>query len=189
MNPIIESYIKQFKYYELLGKKTIDALSDQQLLSKTESESNSVANLVNHISGNMLSRWTDFMQADGEKEWRNRDREFEEVLESKYQLIEAWEKGWSCLYKAIEPLRDEDLTKSVYIRSKEHTVLEAINRQLAHYAYHIGQIVFIGKTKLNEDWKSLSIPKGNSKNYNAAQTAAGKRKEHFTDQFLKDEKK
>jgi len=189
MNPIIESYIKQFKYYELLGKKTIDALSDQQLLSKTESESNSVANLVNHISGNMLSRWTDFMHTDGEKKWRNRDREFEEVLESKNQTIEAWDKGWVCLFATLNELTDADLSKRVYIRSKEHTVLEAVNRQLAHYAYHIGQIVFIGKTKLNEDWKSLSIPKGNSRNYNAAQNAAGKRKEHFTDQFLKDEKK
>ncbi|MFT7612053.1 MAG: hypothetical protein ACI9J3_001002 [Parvicellaceae bacterium] len=189
MTGIINSYIKQFKYYQLLGGKTIEGLNEDQLLLKPESESNSIANLVHHISGNMLSRWSDFQKSDGEKEWRNRDQEFEDILLTKIQINEAWDNGWKCLFLALEKLSDEDLSKAVYIRSKEHTILEAINRQLAHYSYHIGQIVFIGKMRLNEDWTTLSIPKGKSAIYNSEQNALGKRKEHFTDQFLNNEKK
>ncbi len=186
---IIEGYLKQFRYYEMLGKKTIDALSSEQLLWKASSESNSIANIVHHLAGNMLSRWTDFRNSDGEKEWRNRDHEFEDVLDSKEAIVSRWHEGWKCVFEALEPLTDDDLTELVFIRNQGHTIQEAIHRQLAHYPYHVGQIVFIGKLILNEDWQSLSIPKGQSQSYNSEQFGKGKRKEHFTDKFLDGEKR
>lgn len=181
MSSYLPSILKQFSYYKTLGDRTFAQLPDADLFTSMDPEGNSIAVLVNHISGNMLSRWTNFLTEDGEKDWRNRDREFEKVLRDRTELLAAWEKGWACLFGALAALTDDDLEKEIYIRNMGHTVTEAINRQLAHYAYHVGQIVFIGRTLAGDQWQSLSIPKGSSKAYNAEKFAKPKRKEHFTD--------
>ncbi len=162
----LESTINQFNYYKSLAEQTFAQLTDQQLFWQFNEESNSIASIVKHLSGNMISRWTDFLTTDGEKEWRNRDSEFENDKEDRDELLEKWNKGWFCLFNAINSLSENDLTKEIFIRNQGHTVLEAINRQLAHYPYHVGQIVFIGKMLCNEKWTSLSISKGNSMVYN-----------------------
>ncbi|MGL4630712.1 MAG: DUF1572 domain-containing protein [Leadbetterella sp.] len=179
----LSSTIKQFEYYKMLGEKTFAQLSDAQLFEQYNTESNSIAIIVKHLSGNMLSRWTDFLATDGEKEWRERDKEFDNDLVSREELLVKWNQGWVCLLDALKSLKQEDLSKLIYIRNQGHTVLEAINRQLAHYPYHVGQIVFIGKMLKNENWGSLSIPKGNSKEYNQEKFAKPKTKQHFTDEF------
>ncbi|WP_018341813.1 DUF1572 domain-containing protein [Cytophaga aurantiaca] len=181
----LESTIKQFEYYKLLGEKTFLQLSDEQLYWQYNPESNSIAIIVKHLWGNMLSRWTDFLTADGEKEWRNRDAEFETEDKTREALLLKWNEGWNCLFSALNNLQEEDLVKTIYIRNQGHTVMEAINRQLAHYPYHVGQIVFLGKMLCNENWQSLSISKGNSKNYNTEKFSNPKEKKHFTDEYLK----
>lgn len=182
----IESTRKQFEYYKMLGEKTFAQLSDESLFWQHNSDSNSIATVVKHLWGNMLSRWTDFLTTDGEKEFRNRDAEFENDIASRQQLLDMWNEGWACLFNALDQLKTEDLEKIVYIRNQGHTVLEAINRQLAHYPYHIGQIVFIGKMQSNNNWKSLSIPKGNSQVFNEDKFSKPKQTSHFTDEFLND---
>lgn len=137
-------------------------------------DSNSIAIIVKHVVGNMISRWTYFLIEDGEKEWRHRDLEFEDTYKSKEELITNWNSGWSYFFDALKPLNDSDLGRVIYIRNQEHTVTEAINRQLAHYPYHIGQIVFLGKLIKGKSWKSLSIPKGGSKEYNKEKFNRGK---------------
>jgi hypothetical protein len=134
----------------------------------------------------MLSRWTDFLTSDGEKDWRDRDAEFENDIASKQELLDKWEEGWTCFLNTLNSLEDSDLEKTIYIRNQGHTVLEAINRQLAHYPYHIGQILFLGKMLCNDKWTSLSVPKGTSKDFNAQKFAQPKHKAHFTDEFLKE---
>lgn len=181
----LNSVIKQFEYYKLLGEKTLDQLSDEQFYWQINNESNSIAVIINHLSGNMLSRWTDFLTTDGEKEWRNRDAEFENVLSDRQELLALWNKGWTCLFDSLHGLTSEDLTKEIYIRNMGQTVTEAINRQLAHYPYHIGQIVYIGKMLRDTQWRSLSIPKGDSAAYNAEKFAKPKHKAHFTDEYIK----
>lgn len=131
------------------------------------SESNSIAVIVQHLTGNMLSRFTNFLTEDGEKEWRQRDDEFEIHDLSKQQIIDLWNKGWQCCFKALESLTENDLLTIIYIRKEPLTVVDAINRQLAHYPYHIGQIIYIGRMIKNKDWKNLSIPKGQSSQYNS----------------------
>lgn len=185
----LESAIKQFEYYKMLGDKTFAQIPDEKLFWKFNDESNNIAIIVKHLSGNMLSRWTDFLNSDGEKEWRHRDAEFENDIKTKEELIQKWNEGWDCLFKALNTLKEEDLSKTIYIRNQGHSVTEAINRQLAHYPYHIGQIVFIGKMICNEKWTSLSIPKGNSTNYNAERFSKPKHNEHFTEEFLKNKPK
>lgn len=162
----LESVLQQFNYYKSLGEKTFAQLSDEQLFWQYNAESNSVAMIVQHLHGNMLSRWTDFLISDGEKEWRNRDAEFEAAIKNREELLTKWNEGWQCLLDAVSPLTDEYLDKIVLIRAEEHTVAEAINRQLAHYPYHVGQIVFIGKMLTDDQWKSLTIPKGRSGAFN-----------------------
>lgn len=184
----LESVIKQFEYYKMLGDKTFAQVPDQKLFYQFNEDSNSIAVIVNHLWGNMLSRWTDFLNSDGEKEWRNRDSEFENTIQSRQEMISKWEEGWSCLFSALNSLNEEDLDKIIYIRNQGHTVMEAINRQLAHYPYHIGQIVFIGKMLSENNWQSLSIPKGNSNQYNSEKFSIAKEKTHFTDEFLKNKK-
>jgi hypothetical protein len=183
-NGFLDSTKKQFEYYKLLGEKTFEQISDDQINWQYNLESNSIAIIVKHLTGNMLSRWTNFLTTDGEKEWRNREREFEGEIESKTQLLEIWNKGWNCLFDTLDSISDEDLGKIIYIRNQGHTVMEAINRQLAHYPYHVGQIVFIGKMLLDENWLTLSIARGKSSTYNAEKFSKEKQKGHFTDEYL-----
>ena len=163
----LESVKKQFEYYKLLGEKTFSQLPDENFFWQYNQESNSIATIVKHLCGNMLSRWTDFLTTDGEKEWRKRDAEFDNDITTQKELIDKWNEGWLCLFNTLNSLSPKDLQKEVFIRNEAHTVMEAINRQLAHYPYHIGQIVFIGKMACDNTWSSLSIPKGNSKEFNA----------------------
>lgn len=184
-NTYLISAIKQFEYYKLLGDKTLVVLPEESLFLTLEKESNSIAHIVKHLTGNMLSRWTDFLTTDGEKEWRDRDAEFVMTFSTKQEIIEYWNKGWSCLLKTLESLTNEDLEKIVYIRNQGHTVVEAINRQLAHYPYHVGQMVYIGKMISGKDWESLSISKDASKEYNSEKFSKEKNNVHFTDEYLK----
>lgn len=177
----IESIIKQFIYYKGLGDKTFEQLNADEIHLKHNEYSNNIAIVVKHIVGNMLSRWTNFLSEDGEKKWRHRDTEFEDTYKTKEEMILAWEKGWQCLFDAITPLKAEDLERIIYIRNEGHTLVEAINRQLAHYAYHIGQIVFIGTLIKDTDWKSLSVPKNKSAVYNQKKFNKEKFRGHFTD--------
>lgn len=183
-NNYLESTIKQFEYYKLLGDKTIAQLPIEKLFWQYNQESNSIATIVKHVHGNMLSRWTDFLTSDGEKEWRKRDEEFENEIPNGTSIIILWNEGWACLFNTLNNLTEADLDKIIYIRNQGHTVTEAINRQLAHYPYHVGQIVFIGKMILNEHWQSLSIPRNKSNQYNENKFKQTKQKTHFTDEFL-----
>lgn len=187
-NEYLESARKQFEFYKLLGEKTFLQLEDDKLIWQYNDDSNSIASIVKHLWGNMLSRWTDFLTTDGEKEFRNRDAEFENDIVSRDEILKLWNDGWTCLFNALDKLTVNDLNKIIYIRNQGHTVIEAINRQLAHYSYHVGQIVFIGKMLSEKGWSSLSIPKGNSKQYNQEKFSKPKEKEHFTDEFLDNEK-
>lgn len=162
----LESVIKYFRQQKSLGDKTIEQLTEENLLWQFNENSNSIAIIVNHLWGNMLSRWSNFLTEDGEKDWRNRDTEFEKVISSKEELIKKWNEGWQCVLDALKSLKEEDLSKTIFIRKEAHNVGDAINRQLAHYSNHVGQIVYIGKMVLDEKWKSLSIPKGKSKDFN-----------------------
>lgn len=181
----IQSIRKQFAYYKLLGEQTFEQLEEAALFKKVEADQNSIAIIVNHLWGNMKSRWTDFLQSDGEKEWRNRDAEFEEIIQNKTDLLNKWNEGWACLFNALDAINANNFEQTIYIRNQGHTTVEAINRQLAHYAYHVGQIVLIGKMQKGKEWKSLSIPKGKSTEYNEKKFAKAKHQAHFTDEFLK----
>jgi len=155
----LDSAKKRFLSYKELGEKSIAQVDDQQIHWKPEENSNSITIIVKHMSGNMLSRFTDFLTTDGEKPWRERDAEFEEENCSKAQLLAVWEKGWKCLMDTLNSLQEEDLSKTVYIRKEPLPVVDALNRQLAHHAYHVGQIVYIAKALKADNWQSLSIPK------------------------------
>ncbi len=182
----MEGYIRLFEYYKQLGDKALAQLSEEDSFFWSPSpESNSIAIIVQHLYGNMLSRWTDFLTSDGEKEWRNRDQEFELYVKDSSEIRALWNKGWTCLFQALEEAKDSPTDRLVYIRSKGHTIEEAVQRQLAHYAYHVGQLVYVARIASGEDWKSLSIAKGGSEAYNLSANSPGKRKEHFTEQFNK----
>lgn len=165
-NDFLSSAIQQFEYYKMLGEKTFAQLDDENLFWQYNADSNSIASIVKHLSGNMRSRWTDFLTTDGEKEWRNRDAEFENDIQTKSALLAVWNAGWDCLFAALQSLTASDLQRIIFIRNEGHSVAEAIHRQLAHYSYHIGQIVFIGKMRCSNSWLSLSIPKGTSEAFN-----------------------
>lgn len=163
MSNYLEFVRKQFYTYKELGEKAIAQTDEQGIHWRYNDDSNSISIIVNHLAGNMLSRWTDLLTSDGEKPWRNRDSEFEPISVTKQALLARWNEGWQCFMKALEQLKNKDLEKTIYIRNQAHTVLEAINRQLAHYSYHIGQIVFIAKMMHTQpEWQSLSIPKKKS---------------------------
>jgi len=181
----LASIRKQFEYYKLLGDKTIAQLSEKDLLWQYNTASNSIGVMVKHLWGNMLSRWTNFLTEDGEKDTRKRDDEFEVELKTKDEILSKWEEGWTCLFDALDTINVENINTEVYIRNQGHTIPEAINRQLAHYAYHVGQIVFTGRMIKGEAWLSLSIPTGNSKAYNDEKFAQDKHRAHFTDEYLK----
>ncbi|AOW09783.1 DUF1572 family protein [Flavobacterium gilvum] len=178
----IESVKKQFLYYKMLGEKAMEQLEPDQLFVSTNEDTNSIAVIVKHLSGNMISRWTDFLTTDGEKKTRNRDGEFENDLQSKEQVFTVWNDGWNCFFGALDSLQPEQLSEIIYIRNEGHTVIEAINRQLAHYPYHVGQIVFYAKQLKNSEWSSLSIPKNKSASYNDDKFAKEKEIKNFTEE-------
>ncbi|MDB5241765.1 MAG: hypothetical protein JWP57_2390 [Spirosoma sp.] len=179
----LKSAISQFEYYKMLGEKTLAQLPDEALFWHYNEQSNSIATLVKHLWGNMTSRWTDLLTTDGEKAWRDREGEFVNDIQSRDELLQKWQEGWCVVLETLRSLREEDLTKIIYIRNQGHSVLEAINRQLAHYPYHIGQLVFVGKM-LAINWTSLSIPRGESRQFNADKFAQPKHREHFTEEFI-----
>jgi len=183
-NQYLESVKKQMLYYKTIGEKAMDQLEPEQLFISVNEDTNSIATIVKHMSGNMLSRWTDFLTTDGEKEWRNRDGEFEEAIITKEELLQIWHKGWDCFFNAINSLKPEQLSQIIYIRNEGQTAMDAINRQLAHYPYHIGQIVFYAKMLKKSDWNSLSIPKNKSNDYNSDKFSKEKSLKHFTDDEL-----
>ncbi len=181
----IESVKKQFLYYKTIGEKAMEQLEPEQLFKSVNEDTNSIGMIIQHMSGNMLSRWTDFLTSDGEKDWRNRDIEFEETITDKEELMNLWNKGWKCFFDALNSLQPDQLETIIYIRNEGHTVIEAINRQLAHYPYHIGQIVFHAKMLKQTKWNSLSIPKNKSNSYNADKFSEEKSVKNFTDDELK----
>ena len=162
----LESALKEFHSYKGLGDKTFAQLNEEQMHFQPNEECNSIAINIQHMHGNMLSRWINFLEEDGEKEWRQRDAEFEIKNLSREQLITLWEEGWKVVFSALEPITKEDLKKIISIRSKSLTVVEAINRQLAHYSYHVGQIVLLGKCVKGKEWQTLSVPRGRSLQFN-----------------------
>lgn len=184
---MVDNYIssaqKQFQYYKSLGDKTFAQLSEEDLFYQYNPESNSISIIVNHLNGNMLSRWTNFLNSDGEKEWRQREQEFEDLIKTRSQLIEKWEAGWKCLFDALESVNEGNFQDPIYIRNQAHTIAEAINRQMMHYAYHIGQIVYLGRMIKGSEWTSLSIPKGGTAAFNQEKFEKGKHEGHFTDDF------
>jgi hypothetical protein len=172
------SYVKDaiaiFRQYKRLGDGAIAQCPDDRLTTTIDAGSNSVAILVKHLAGNMRSRWTDFLTTDGEKPDRDRDSEFEEPPAGRAELVALWERGWAVLFAALEALGDDDLTRTITIRGERHSVMQAINRQVAHYAYHVGQVVFLAKHFAADQWKTLSVPRKQSAQFNA-DVAAGKR--------------
>ena len=164
------SYLKDslavFRYYKGLAERAMAQLQGEQLTTAIDSESNSIAVIVKHLSGNMRSRFTDFLTTDGEKPDRHRDQEFREPPATREAVMAAWDAGWACVFGALEPLSEEDLGKTVTIRGEAHSVMQAINRQVAHYSYHCGQIVFVAKHLTHEGWKPLSVPRGKSEEFN-----------------------
>jgi uncharacterized damage-inducible protein DinB len=175
------SYLKDsidlFHYYKKLADRAMAQCPDEALFTVIDPESNSIAIIVKHMSGNMRSRWSDFLTTDGEKPDRNRDTEFETPPQTRAELNEMWERGWKYLFDALEPLSEEDLTRTVTIRSEPHSVMQAINRQIAHYSHHIGQILFLAKhltVRATGKWTSLSVPRGQSKQF-TSDVAAGKK--------------
>ena len=162
----IEDSLSLFRYYKKLGEGAMEQLSDEQLFVTLDAEMNSIAIIVKHMAGNMRSRWTDFLTSDGEKPDRNRDTEFEQPPTTRAELLKLWNDGWERVFAALEPLSDADLERSVSIRGEPHSVMQAINRQIAHYSYHIGQIVFLAKHLNASGWKSLSVPRNRSAEFN-----------------------
>ncbi|MGO3182591.1 MAG: DUF1572 family protein [Aequorivita sp.] len=177
----LQSVRKQFEYYKSLGEKTFDQLDDAHLFWQFNDASNSIAIIVNHLWGNMKSRWTDFLTSDGEKEWRERELEFESVIQSREELLTKWNEGWECLFNALSTVNTENFNTEIFIRNQAHSIVEAVNRQFAHYSYHVGQIVYIGRMLKRDSWKSLSITKGESVDFNKTKFSKGKHGGHFTD--------
>ena len=165
-SPILEAVLDEFHKIKKLADKAIAQLSDEQLHAKIDAESNSVAVIMRHMAGNMRSRWTDFLTSDGEKPDRHRDREFEDVQQTRAELQAEWEAGWACLFDALAPLSDADLQRTVIIRAEPHSVYKAISRQIAHYAGHAYQILLLAKHLCGPNWKTLSIPRGQSEEFN-----------------------
>jgi hypothetical protein len=162
----LEDSLSLFRYYKNLAERAMAQITDEQLLTVLDSEANSIAVIAKHMSGNMRSRWLDFLTTDGEKPSRDRDAEFEDPPSTREALLAAWEEGWQCLFTALEPLAEEDLQRTVTIRGEPHSVMQTINRQLAHYAYHCGQIVLLAKHYQSSEWKSLTIPRRKSAEFN-----------------------
>lgn len=162
----LEDSLSLFRYYKKLGDDAIAQVTDEQLFATLDAEMNSIAIIVKHMAGNMRSRWTDFLTSDGEKPDRNRDTEFEQPPSTRAELLKIWNDGWERVFSALEQLSDSDLERTVTIRSEPHSVMQAINRQIAHYSYHVGQIVFLAKHLNASGWKSLSVPRNRSAEFN-----------------------
>jgi hypothetical protein len=162
----LDDSVSLFRYYKKMAGGAMEQVTDEQLFAVLDPEMNSIALIVKHMAGNMRSRWTDFLTSDGEKPDRNRDSEFVEPPSNRQELMTMWESGWSRVFAALEPLCAEDMARTVYIRGEAHSVMQAINRQIAHYAYHCGQIVFLAKHLQHSQWKSLSVPRGQSAKFN-----------------------
>ncbi len=175
----LENIRKLFRYYKSMGDQSLARLSEEEIHFRFEENSNNCAAIAKHVAGNALSRWTDFLTSDGEKEWRNRETEFVDDFESKEAVIDYWEKGWACVFDAVDHLSVEDLDKVAYIRNEGHSVLEAINRQLAHYSYHVGQLVLLAKAIKGAEWQSLSIAKGQSNAFNKNKFEQQKSRKNF----------
>lgn len=173
-SPILDAVLDEFHKIKKLGDKAIAQLTDEQLHVKLDDESNSVAIIMRHMAGNMRSRWTDFLTSDGEKPDRHRDQEFEDVTETRAELQAEWEAGWRCLFDALAPLTDADLQRTVIIRAEPHSVYKAISRQVAHYAGHVYQILFLGKHLKGAAWTTLSVPRGQSEEFNRRMIARQK---------------
>jgi Protein of unknown function (DUF1572) len=168
----VEDALAVFRQYKLLGEKAMAQVADEQLFATLDDESNSIAIIVKHITGNMRSRWTDFLTSDGEKPTRNRDGEFADPSETREALMREWEQGWGCVFSAIEPLTDADLGRTVTIRGEAHSVMQAINRQLSHYPMHVGQIILLAKHYAGGGWQTLSVARNRSAEFNR-KVAAG----------------
>ncbi|SHJ83508.1 DUF1572 family protein [Pseudozobellia thermophila] len=162
----LDSVIFEFHRYKALGDKSFAQLGEADILWKHGANDNNIALIVKHLSGNMLSRWTRFLTEDGEKSWRHRENEFEHPYATKKEMLLAWEKGWACLFEALGSIDGNNFETRIKIRNEEHTLIEAINRQLAHYANHVGQIVLLAKMIKGDAWQSLSIPRGGSEKFN-----------------------
>lgn len=175
---------KQFDYYRMLADKTLLMLSQDDLNWKYNEQSNSIAIIVRHITGNLLSRFTNFFTEDGEKSWRNRDEEFADGVFDRHELITNWDKGWTTLFAVIDSIDESNIDTCVTIRNQEHSVAAALYRQLGHYPYHVGQIVFLGKMIHNKNWQSLSIPMHGSADYNDTKFSNPNSESHFTDNYL-----
>ncbi len=163
----LEDSIAVLHYYRKLGERAMQQVSDEHLFTTLDSESNSIAIIVKHITGNMRSRWTDFLTTDGEKPTRNRDSEFVDPAKTRAALMEDWDDGWSKVFRTLESLAESDLTRTVTIRGETHSVMQAINRQVAHYPHHVGQIVLLAKHFACEKWQSLSVPRNKSAEFNS----------------------
>jgi hypothetical protein len=181
----LNSAIKQFHYYRTLGEQAMAQVSDEDLNWLYYPDGNSIATIVQHLSGNMRSRWTDLLTTDGEKKTRDREGEFANLPLARAAILDLWHQGWNCLLGTLESLQPEDLETIIYIRNQGHTVMEAINRQLSHYPHHVGQIVLLARMRVQGPWQSLSIPHGGSESYNADKFAQEKKRGHFTDEILK----
>jgi hypothetical protein len=162
----VENALEEFRGLKALADKSVAQVSDEEFFRAIDPESNSIAVIMKHMSGNMRSRWTDFLDSDGEKPDRHRDTEFELEAEDRRAVEERWEEGWRILFDAVEPLKTEDLMREVTIRREPHTIVEAVNRQLAHYGQHVGQIIFLAKHLKSSAWKTLSVPRGQSEAFN-----------------------
>ena len=158
----IEDSLAVFRQYKKLAERAMEQVTDEQLLTVLDDEMNSIALTVKHMAGNMRSRWTDFLTTDGEKPDRDRDSEFVDAPATRVALMKLWEEGWNCVFTALQPLSDSDLGRTITIRGEAHSVMQAINRQIGHYAYHCGQIVFLAKHFQHAKWRSLSVPRGKS---------------------------
>ena len=164
----LEDALRRFRDYKKLAERAFAQISDEEFFRTLDEASNSIAINMKHMAGNMISRWTDFLTTDGEKPERNRDLEFVMLPKtSKDEMLAYWERGWQCVFDAVEPLKPEDLMRTIRVRGQDHTVVQAINRQLAHYAYHVGQIVFLAKHFKSSEWQSLSVPKNRSAEFTA----------------------
>ncbi len=168
----VEDSLAVFRYYKNLAERAMAQLADDQLTLVLDGEMNSIGTIVKHMAGNMKSRWTDFLTSDGEKPDRNRDSEFVDPPAAREALLALWEAGWQCLLSALESISEEDLLRTITIRGEAHSVMQAINRQVAHYSYHCGQIVLLAKHFKHDEWRSLSVPRGHSREFNA-RVAAG----------------